>query len=96
MYKPTNIKTLKNYVQLSDADFESSVLENKRIYQRKLRKLQERVLHIQQAYFHQGERAIIVFEGWDASEKGGVIRRLTERMDPRGFNVVPISAPKPD
>lgn len=96
MYKPTNIKTLKNYVQLSDADFENSVLESKTIYQRKLRKLQERVLHIQQAYFHQGERAIIVFEGWDASGKGGAIRRLTERMDPRGFNVVPISVPKPD
>jgi len=96
VYKPTNINTLKDYVRLSDADFESSVLENKAIYQRKLKKLQERVLHIQQAYFHQGERAIIVFEGWDASGKGGVIRRLTERMDPRGFNVVPISAPKPD
>ena len=96
MYKPANIRMLKDSVRLSDADFESSVLENKAIYQRKLKKLQERVLYIQQAYFHQGERAIIVFEGWDASGKGGVIRRLTERMDPRGFNVIPISVPKPD
>jgi AMP-polyphosphate phosphotransferase len=96
MYKPTHIMTLKNAVQLSDANFEHAVLESKSIYQRKLKKLQERVAHIQQAYFHQGKRAIIVFEGWDASGKGGAIRRLTERMDPRGFKVVPISAPSPD
>ena len=96
MYRPTNIVTLKNAIQLSDANFESSILENKTIYQRKLKKLLERVSHVQQAYFHQGKRAIIVFEGWDASGKGGAIRRLTERMDPRGFKVVPISAPRSD
>lgn len=96
MYRPTHITTLKNAVQLSDANFERAVLESKSIYQRKLKKLQERVSHIQQAYFHQGKRAIIVFEGWDASGKGGAIRRLTERMDPRGFTVVPIAAPRPD
>jgi AMP-polyphosphate phosphotransferase len=39
---------------------------------------------------------IIVFEGWDAAGKGGAIRRVTERLDPRGFTVYPISAPKGD
>ena len=36
---------------------------------------------------------VLVFEGWDAAGKGGVIKRLTEKMDPRGYVVWPISAP---
>lgn len=37
---------------------------------------------------------VIVFEGWDAAGKGGAIRRLTEKLDPRGYAVYPISAPE--
>lgn len=39
---------------------------------------------------------VIVFEGWDAAGKGGAIRRLTEKLDPRGFVVYSIAAPKGD
>jgi polyphosphate kinase 2 (PPK2 family) len=39
---------------------------------------------------------IMVFEGWDAGGKGGVIKRLTEKMDPRGYVVYPIAAPQGD
>jgi len=53
------------------------------------------MLQVQQAYFHQNRRAILVFEGWDASGKGGAIRRITEKLDPRGVTVHPISAPTP-
>ena len=35
----------------------------------------------------------LVFEGWDAAGKGGAIKRLTERLDPRGYVVYPIAAP---
>jgi polyphosphate kinase 2 (PPK2 family) len=38
----------------------------------------------------------IVFEGWDAAGKGGAIRRITEKIDPRGYVVYPIAAPKGD
>src|SRR3546814_15684807 len=34
-----------------------------------------------------------MFEGWDAAGKGGIIRRLTASLDPRFFEVWPISAP---
>jgi polyphosphate kinase 2 (PPK2 family) len=48
-------------------------------------------------YLHQRQRpAIAVFEGWDAAGKGGAINRLTERLDPRGYIVYPIAAPKGD
>jgi AMP-polyphosphate phosphotransferase len=36
---------------------------------------------------------IVVFEGWDAAGKGGAIKRITEKLDPRGYVVYPISAP---
>jgi polyphosphate kinase 2 (PPK2 family) len=36
---------------------------------------------------------VIVYEGWDASGKGGNIRRLVQAMDPRGYEVIPIGPP---
>ena len=37
---------------------------------------------------------IVAFEGWDAAGKGGAIKRITEKLDPRGYVVYPISAPQ--
>lgn len=37
---------------------------------------------------------VIVYEGWDAGGKGGNIKRVTERLDPRGYEVYPIAAPQ--
>ena len=65
-------------------------------YDQKLEALQLEMLSIQQAYYHQKRRAIVVFEGWDASGKGGVIRRLTSQLDPRGYRVHPVGAPLPE
>ena len=45
-----------------------------------------------QAYAQQ-RPVVIAFEGWDAAGKGGAIKRITEKMDPRGYVVYPISAP---
>ena len=36
---------------------------------------------------------VIVYEGWDAGGKGGNIKRITEKLDPRGYQVYPIAAP---
>lgn len=60
---------------------------------RLLEDLQDRMLAIEQCYYHHQHRGIVVFEGWDAAGKGGAIRRLTSRLDPRGFHVWPIAAP---
>src|SRR5918999_6402327 len=43
-----------------------------------------------------GPPVCIVFEGWDASGKGGAIKRLVARMDPRHVRVVQYAAPTPD
>lgn len=81
---------------LAAVDFSEAALADKEKYQSLLAKWQKRLLAVQLAYFHQGRRAIVVFQGWDASGKGGSIRRVTQMMDPRGFRVYPISAPTPN
>jgi polyphosphate kinase 2 (PPK2 family) len=57
----------------------------------------ENELHLlcYQAY-KQKRPVVIVFEGCDAAGKGGAIKRLTERIDPRGYVVWPIAAPAGD
>ncbi len=55
-------------------------------YQGKLNKL-SREAHTQK------RSAVLVFEGWDAAGKGGVIRRLTHAIDARNYQVIPIAAP---
>lgn len=47
------------------------------------------------AYLQQ-RPVLMVFEGWDAAGKGGAIKRVTERLDPRGYVVYSIAAPQGD
>ncbi len=65
-------------------------------YERRLEKLQLKMLSIQQADGYEQRRGISVVEGWAAAGKGGTIKRLTEKLDPRAFQVWPIGPPKPD
>jgi polyphosphate kinase 2 (PPK2 family) len=68
-------------------------IANEKDYHRQLDHLQLEMLRIQQGIWHQKKRAIIVLEGFDAAGKGGVIRHITEKLDPRGFKVHPIGPP---
>ena len=62
-------------------------------YEKDLADLQKRLAHIQVAHIVHKRRAIILFEGWDAAGKGGIIQRLTGEWDPRDYKVWPIRAP---
>lgn len=64
-------------------------------YKNALNARQEQLNLVQQAMVRQGERGIIVFEGWDAAGKGSTIRRIAWCLDPRTLNVWQISAPTP-
>jgi len=44
--------------------------------------------------YQQKRPVVLVFEGWDAAGKGGAIKRICEKIDPRGYVVYPISAPQ--
>ncbi|MCM2302420.1 MAG: polyphosphate kinase 2 [Flavobacteriaceae bacterium] len=62
-------------------------------YEKSLRKLQEELIKIQFWGIANNERIIVIFEGRDAAGKGGAIRRITERINPRHFRIVAL--PKP-
>jgi len=62
-------------------------------YRRKLKRRQKRLRDLEHEIYDRRIPVVIVYEGWDASGKGGNIRRLTQNLDPRGYEVVPIAAP---
>ncbi|WP_020210555.1 polyphosphate kinase 2 family protein [Gilvimarinus chinensis] len=94
MYTPSDIELRNRNIDIRDFDNKRPAIKEKDTYKAELKKWQKKLLHVQQAYYHSGRRAIIVFEGWDAAGKGGAIRRVTEKLDPRGCTVHPIGAPK--
>ena len=63
-------------------------------YKRVLPALQARLYDLEKACWDHSVPTIIVFEGWDASGKGTAISALTQRLDPRGFKLYPITAPR--
>ena len=63
-------------------------------YKRIVPGLQLRLYDLEKACWDNGVPTLIVFEGWDASGKGTTIAALTQRLDPRGFKLYPITAPR--
>jgi len=63
-------------------------------FKRALPSLQQRLYDLEKACWDHGVPTIIVFEGWDASGKGTAIAALTQRLDPRGFKLYPITTPR--
>ena len=63
------------------------------VFDKELRVLQTELCHLQEYVKREGLRIIVVFEGRDAAGKGGVIKRITERVSPRVFRVVALPAP---
>lgn len=62
-------------------------------YKKRLKRLQRTLYELEHECYRAGVPVIIVFEGWDAAGKGGVIKRLTRGLDPRGYEVVPVGPP---
>src|SRR4051794_7814620 len=62
-------------------------------YAKELARLQVELSHLQAWVTKSGARIVIIFEGRDAAGKGGVIKRLTERVSPRVFRVAALPAP---
>jgi polyphosphate:AMP phosphotransferase len=62
-------------------------------YETQRKELEERLLTAEHELYLARIPAVIGYEGWDAGGKGGNIRRLTQSLDPRGYEVVPIAAP---
>jgi len=79
-------------LSLDEVDLSAEVGEGE--YEERVAELQERAFALQIKGFQKGERTVVAFEGWDAAGKGGCIKRLMALMDPRGYKVWPIAAPR--
>ena len=62
-------------------------------YFRELFRLQRELIKLQDWVQHTRERVVILFEGRDAAGKGGVIKRITQRLNPRVVRVAALPAP---
>ena len=65
------------------------------VYERKLRRLQHRLLDLQIHHIRSGGRVMIGLDGWDAAGKGGLIQRIVYGLEPRSTHVWRIGAPTP-
>lgn len=63
-------------------------------YKQQLLDCQLRLRDLTRELYRQQRSLVIVVEGWDAAGKGGAIRRLTEKVDPRGYHVYSIGPPE--
>lgn len=66
---------------------------DKKFYEKELARLQEELVKLQEWVKHKGIKVVVIFEGRDAAGKGGVIKRITERLNPRVARVVALPAP---
>ncbi len=82
-------------------NIDSSILEkvdlNKSLtykeYKKEKKICQKKIEELQYELFKNRIPLIVVFEGWDASGKGGGIRRLAQKLNPRLYRVIPVGVP---
>ncbi|MGF1481905.1 MAG: polyphosphate kinase 2 [Cyanophyceae cyanobacterium] len=65
----------------------------KKVYEKELRRLQIELVKLQEWIKHQGLKVVVIFEGRDAAGKGGVIKRISESLNPRVCRVVALGTP---
>ncbi len=73
---------------------DTSLSLDRKEYRQQLKIYQDRLRELEFACYTQRTPVIILYEGWDAGGKGGNIKRVTQKLDPRGYSVIPISAPQ--
>lgn len=88
-----NVFPLEKIPKLDEIDLDKAVTQEE--YRAELDQLQEKLGHLHNKLYRKKVPVIIAYEGWDAAGKGGNIKRITEALDPRGFEVHPIASPEP-
>ena len=72
---------------------EKTITVDKKVYTAELRRLQVELVKLQEWVRTKGLKVVVIFEGRDAAGKGGVIKRITESLNPRVCRVVALPAP---
>jgi polyphosphate:AMP phosphotransferase len=76
---------------LEQIDLSKSI--SREAYDARIDRYQKRLRDLEYQIYAERIPVVIVYEGWDAAGKGGNIKRLTQSLDPRGYEVVPFGAP---
>jgi polyphosphate kinase len=63
------------------------------VYEKQLARVQAKLCRLQEWVKHRGLRIIVIIEGRDAAGKGGTIKAITERVNPRVYRLVALPAP---
>lgn len=88
-----NAFPLKQIPKLSDISLDKIIADDE--YEQLLEHYQSRLNELHNEIYRKKIPVIIAYEGWDAAGKGGNIKRITEALDPRGYEVHPIASPEP-
>jgi polyphosphate kinase 2 len=95
--RPTKSKSKKKKRRAETAEHgveaKSKSKMKRKEYEQELETLQIELVKLQSWVKDSGARIIVLFEGRDAAGKGGMIKRITERVSPRVFRVVALPAP---
>lgn len=86
------INKVKDMTEESKNDAKGSKI-SKKVYEAELARLQVELIKLQAWVQENGEKVVVIFEGRDAAGKGGTIKRITERLNPRVCRVVALPAP---
>ncbi|MRW82788.1 polyphosphate kinase 2 [Pseudoduganella sp. FT26W] len=79
--------------QVVEHERSAEAKEARRVYFRELFRLQAELVKLQDWVVHTGHKVVILFEGRDAAGKGGVIKRIVQRLNPRVCRVAALPAP---
>lgn len=88
-----NVFPLKKMPKLAKIDLNKTFPDED--YKEELDKLQKHLGELHNELYRRKIPVIVAYEGWDAAGKGGNIKRLTQGLDPRGYEVCPIASPEP-
>ena len=91
--KHANTKAERRAGGATTAAAEPLPLMKRKEYEHELRRLHGELVSMQEWVKSSGAKIVIVFEGRDTAGKGGTIKAITERVSPRVFRVVALSAP---
>ncbi|NCC51907.1 MAG: polyphosphate kinase 2 [Spartobacteria bacterium] len=92
--KPAASKTKKAPPEtLSEEIVQEKLTIKKKVYEKELAKLQIELVKLQEWIKHEGMKVVVIFEGRDAAGKGGVIKRITQSLNPRICRVMALGTP---
>ncbi len=80
-------------MESAEAIFKTNGKLKTQFYEKELRKYQIELVKLQEWIKARGLKVVVIFEGRDAAGKGGVIKRITEKLNPRVCRVVALGTP---